>query len=89
MARSRSLGIPDRKPITVAPLLPGTDIISYAGIIEQTKRQIGADATIHAAMLVDERLDDGDLDGQATWKRVLAAVEELQSKERPPAARVH
>ena len=35
-------------------------------------KQHGADATIHAAMLVDERLDDGDLDGQATWKRVLA-----------------
>ena len=39
-------------------------------------------------MLVDERLDDGDLDGQATWKRVLAAVEELQSKERPRIAQV-
>ena len=52
-------------------------------------KQHGADATIHAAMLVDERLNDGDLDGQATWKRVPAAVEELQSKERPLAARVH
>ena len=37
-------------------------------------KQHGADATIHAAMLVDERLDDGDLDGQATWKRVLARL---------------
>ena len=58
-------------------------------IANRLVKQHGTDATIHAAMLVDERLDDGDLDGQATWKRVLAAVEELQSKERPPAARVH
>jgi len=40
-------------------------------------------------MRADELLKAGDMDGQATWKRVLAAVEELQSKERPPAARVH
>ena len=52
-------------------------------------KQHGADTMIHAAMLVDERLDDGDLDGQARWKRVLAVVEKWQSKERPPAARVH
>jgi hypothetical protein len=49
----------------------------------------GVAATIHAATLVDERLDDGDLDGKAKSKRVLAAVEELQPKERPPAAQVH
>jgi hypothetical protein len=32
------------------------------------------DAPIHAAMRADELLDAGDLDGQAVWKRVLAAI---------------
>ncbi len=29
-----SLRIPDRKLITVAPLLPGTDVIAHSGIIK-------------------------------------------------------
>jgi len=52
-------------------------------------KQHGGDAPIHAAMRADELLDAGDLDGQAVWKRVLAAVEELQSKERPEGVEVH
>ena len=52
-------------------------------------RQHGADAPIHAAMRADELLDAGDLDGQAVWKRILAAVEELQSEERPEGTEVH
>ena len=52
-------------------------------------KQHGADAPIHAAMRADELLDAGDMDGQAVWKRILAAVEELQSKELPDGAEVH
>ena len=52
-------------------------------------KQHGEDAPIHAAMRTDELLDAGDLDGQAVWKRILAAVEELQSKERPKDATVN
>ena len=52
-------------------------------------KQHGEDAPIHAAMRSDALLKTGDLDGQAVWKRVLKAVEELQSKERPEGERLH
>lgn len=52
-------------------------------------QQHGADAPILAAMRADAMLDAGDLEGQAVWKRILAAVEELQSKERPKDATVN
>jgi hypothetical protein len=39
--------------------------------------QHGDDATIHAAMRADEMLEQGDVDGQAAWKRILHAVGEL------------
>ena len=34
-------------------------------------------------MRADELLDTGDMDGQAVWKQILAAVEELLAKEPP------
>jgi len=40
-------------------------------------KQHGEDAPIHAAMRADKMLEAGDLDGQATWERILAAVNEL------------
>ncbi len=49
----------------------------------------GQDAPIHAAMRADAMLDKGDLDGCAVWKRIVKAVEELLSKERPAGATVH
>ena len=49
----------------------------------------GEDAPIHAAMRADELLEAGDVDGQAVWKRVPAAVDELLSGERPDDAEVH
>ena len=52
-------------------------------------KQHGEDAPIHAAMRADELLDAGDLDGQAVWKRILAAVDELLSEERPEGVEVH
>jgi hypothetical protein len=51
--------------------------------------QHGDDAPIHAAMRADELLDAGDMDGQAVWKRVLAAVDELMSEGRPEGVGVH
>jgi hypothetical protein len=44
--------------------------------------QHGEDAPIHAAMRADELLDAGDIDGQAVWKQILAAIEELLSGDR-------
>ena len=52
-------------------------------------KQHGEDAPIHAAMRADELLEAGDLDGQAVWKRILKAIEELQSKERPEGKQLH
>jgi len=39
--------------------------------------QHGAEAPIHAAMRADALLARGDVDGQAVWKRILHAVEEI------------
>ena len=49
----------------------------------------GADAPIEAAMRADELLEAGDLEGCATWKRILRAVEELQGSEPGAGVRVH
>ncbi len=51
-------------------------------------KQYGEDAPIEAAMRADAMLEKGDLEGCAVWKRVLRAVEELLSKERPPGVSV-
>ncbi len=46
----------------------------------------GEDAPIHAAMRADGMLEKGDLEGFAVWRRILRAVGELRSKERPDGA---
>ena len=47
----------------------------------------GGDATIHAAMRADKFLAQGDIDGAGTWRRVPAAVKELERTE--PRGAVH
>ncbi len=37
----------------------------------------------------DELAEDGDLDGRAVWLRIVKAIEELLSEERPGDAEVH
>ncbi len=49
----------------------------------------GQDEPIHAAMRADAMLEAGDLDGVATWRRILRAVEELQGMEPGPGVEVH
>ena len=49
----------------------------------------GDDAVIEAAMMADKMLEAGDMEGQATWNRILRAIEELQPKEPPEGAKVH
>ncbi len=39
-------------------------------------------------MRADELLEAGDLSGCAVWKRIVKAVEELLSKERPAGVTV-
>ncbi len=42
-----------------------------------------------APMRADECLAAGNMDGDAVWLRILKAIEELQSKERPAGTEVH
>ncbi len=51
-------------------------------------KQHGQDAPIQAAMRADNMIAKGDLDGYTVWKRILRAVGELLSKERPDGATV-
>ncbi len=40
-------------------------------------------------MRPDELAADGDMDGRAVWLRIVKAIEELLSEERPEDAEVH
>ena len=51
--------------------------------------QHGEAADIEAAMRADERLAAGDMDGEAVWLRIVKAIEELLSEERPEGEKVH
>lgn len=44
---------------------------------EQMRKLHGADAAIHAAMRADKFLDQGDAAGFEAWRRIVAAVNEL------------
>ncbi len=66
-------------------MIPDLDIYRAANLL--VKRH-GPDAPIHAAMRADAMLDKGDLGGAAVWKRIVKAVEELLSKERPAGVTV-
>ncbi len=52
-------------------------------------KQHGDAADIEAAMRADEGLAAGDMEGEAVWLRMVKAVEELLSEERPGDAEVH
>ncbi len=45
-------------------------------------KRYGTGATTEAAMRADEFLDQGILDGQRLWMRIMQTIEELQ-RERP------
>ena len=40
-------------------------------------------------MRADELMEAGDMDGRAVWLRIVKAVEELLSEERPEGEKVH
>ncbi len=44
-------------------------------------REHGEDAALEAAQRADAMLEKGCLDGRRVWKRVLAAVKEIQRQE--------
>ncbi len=60
----------------------------YRAANEFIKRH-GEDAPIHAAMRADELMEAGDMEGQAVWLRIVKAVEELLSEERPEGEKLH
>jgi len=49
--------------------------------------QHGDQAALQAAMRSDESFDTGDLDGAATWRMIIKAIEVLQATE--PSGAVH
>ncbi len=65
---------------------PGSDIDMTSDIdIYRTAsvliREHGEEADFVAAQRADSFLDAGDMDGLAAWKRVLAAIKEIQREE--------
>jgi hypothetical protein len=50
--------------------------------------QHGADADLYASARIDTMIASGDPNGETVWRRVLAAIKELQ-RERPKSAHVH
>ena len=62
---------------------PASERITSAGCLS------GDDAPIEAAMRADELMEAGDMEGRAVWLRIVKAIEELLSKERPKDAEVH
>ncbi len=65
-----------------------TDLDIYRSAAALIKRY-GEDALIQAAMRADALLDEGDMEGSAVWRQILAAIEELLRKEPGEAEGVH
>jgi hypothetical protein len=61
-------------------MISDLDIFRSANLLVQ---QHGTEAPFHAAMRADELLENGDLDGQRVWIRIMKAVEALLA---PPSA---
>ena len=49
----------------------------------------GDDAPVEAAMRADELMEAGNMEGRAVWLRIVKAIEELLSEERPEGEKVH
>ena len=60
-------------------MIHGPDIFRAAELVIDRH---GDDAATRAAQRADELLEDGDVDGAAVWRRILAAVEELRRGRR-------
>ncbi len=52
-------------------------------------KQHGDEALVHAAMRADQLAADGDMEGRSVWLRIVKAIAELLSEERPDDAEVH
>lgn len=50
-------------------------------------KRYGDSAALEAGLRTDRLLDEGGIEGQRTWMRIIKAIEELQKTE--PEGRVH
>ena len=62
-------------------MIPDLDIYRSTNLLV---KHHGQDASIEAAMRADAMLEEGDLDGNGVWRRILRAVEEIR-RTRPSA----
>lgn len=63
-----------------APEQPGRIVTDDIDIWRAAKLLVdrhGTEAAIHAAMRADTLLDEGDVEGQRIWLRIVKAIEEL------------
>ncbi len=67
-------------------MTPDLDIYRSAN---ELIKQFGDAADIEAAMRADELMEAGDMEGRAVWLRIVKAIEELLSEERPDDAEIH
>ena len=65
-----------------------SDLDIYRSANELIK-QHGDAADIEAAMRADELMETGDMEGKAVWLRIVKAIEELLSEERPEGEKMH
>ena len=65
-----------------------TDLDIYRSAHALIQRH-GDAAAIEAAMKADAMLDKGDLDGAAVWRRIVAAVNDIQREEPAVGERRH
>ena len=68
------------------PATSDLDILRAASLVIAN---FGDHAWFRCAQRADELLDRGDVDGARVWRRILAAVEELQSTEKPDGGTEH
>jgi hypothetical protein len=60
-------------------MIPDVDIYRAAKLLVD---QHGEDAGTRAAERADQLLEDGDIEGAAIWRAIMAAIEELQRERR-------
>ena len=64
-------------------MIPELDIYRAAKLLID---QHGDDAPLHAAERADQLLEEGDTEGAAIWRAIVAAIEELQRERGPDEA---
>ncbi len=77
-ARHDGLGCSSGRESGAAPVTSELDIYRTASVLI---REQGEDAVLEAAQHADAMLEKGAIDGQRVWKRVLAALKEIQRQE--------